>query len=75
MKQMKERIDTPYGRLMYSRRMGIVEPVFGNITAAKRMNRITLRGQMKATIQWMLYAVVRNIGKIMHADYQGLVPT
>ena len=75
MNRMKERIDTPYGRLMYSRRMGIVEPVFGNITAAKRLNRITLRGQMKATIQWMLYAVVHNIGKIMRADYSGLMPT
>ncbi|MDY6970638.1 MAG: transposase, partial [Spirochaetota bacterium] len=29
--EMKKKIDTPEGRDIYSRRMGIIEPVFGNI--------------------------------------------
>jgi hypothetical protein len=29
--KMIEKIDTAFGRHMYSKRMGIVEPVFGNI--------------------------------------------
>ena len=36
---MKEKIDTPQGRRTYSKRLGIVEPVFGNIRAQKGMNR------------------------------------
>jgi transposase len=62
--EMKQKIDTPEGRRTYSKRMGIVEPVFGNIRACKRMNRFTLRGQIKVNIQWMLYCLVHNIEKI-----------
>ena len=38
--------------------MGIVEPVFANI-------RYTLRGKAKVNIQWKLFCMVDNIGKIM----------
>jgi hypothetical protein len=46
--------------------MGIVEPVFGNITVAKRLDRFTLRGRGKFRVQWMMYAMVHNIEKIAH---------
>jgi transposase len=62
--EMKNKIDTPEGRKMYSKRLGIVEPVFGNIRACKKMNRFTLRGKIKVNIQWMLYCLVHNIEKI-----------
>ena len=61
---MKQKIDTPQGRRIYSKRLAIVEPVFGNIRAQKRMDRFTLRGRTKVNIQWMLYCLVHNIGKI-----------
>ena len=64
--QMKEKIDTPEGRKMYSKRLGIVEPVFGNIRANKRMDHFTLRGREKVNLQWMLYCLVHNIGKVAH---------
>jgi hypothetical protein len=64
--EMKQKIDTPEGRKAYSKRLGIVEPVFGNIRACKRMDRFTLRGQVKVNIQWMLYCLVHNIEKIMN---------
>ena len=63
---MKEKIDTPEGRKIYSKRLGIVEPVFGNIRACKRMDRFTLRGQIKVNIQWILYCLVHNIEKIIN---------
>ena len=63
--RMIERIDTALGRHLYSRRMGIVEPVFGNIRHAKGMDRFTLRGKGKVDIQWKLYAMVHNIGKLV----------
>ena len=64
--KMKEKIDTPEGRKMYSKRLGIVEPVFGNIRACKKMDRFTLRGKIKVGIQWKLYCLVHNIEKILN---------
>jgi transposase len=66
MDEMKQKIDTPEGRRTYSKRLGIVEPVFGNIRACKRMDRFTLRGHIKVNIQWMLYCLVHNIEKIIN---------
>jgi hypothetical protein len=62
--QMAEKIDTEAGRNMYEQRMGIVEPVFANIRVQKRMDRFTLRGKIKVNIQWLLYCIVHNMGKI-----------
>ena len=62
--EMKQKIDTPEGRRTYSKRLGIVEPVFGNIRSCKKMDRFTLRGRSKVNIQWMLYCLVHNIEKI-----------
>ncbi|RKX61789.1 MAG: IS1182 family transposase [Thermodesulfobacteriota bacterium] len=64
--EMKQKIDTERGRSIYSKRLGIVEPVFGNIRACKKMDRFTLRGKIKVNIQWMLYCLVHNIEKIMN---------
>lgn len=61
---MRKRIDTQEGRDLYSKRMGIVEPVFANIVSCKGMNRFTLRGKAKVNIQWLLFSIVHNIGKI-----------
>ena len=61
---MKAKIDTPLGRRIYSRRLGIVEPVFANIAAQKGLDRFTLRGRAKVNIQWKLYCMVHNLEKI-----------
>jgi transposase len=61
---MMRKIDTPHGRDMYSRRMGIVEPVFANIKTHKGLDRFTMRGKAKVNVQWLLYCCVHNIGKI-----------
>ena len=62
--RMIEVVDSPAGRQAYAQRMGIVEPVFGNIKNNKRMNRFTLRGLPKVTVQWLYYCLVHNIEKI-----------
>jgi len=64
-KPMAEKIDSDEGRKIYSQRMGIVEPVFANIRTHKTMNRFTLRGKIKVNIQWLLYCMVHNIGKVV----------
>ena len=61
--KMKEKIDNPAYREIYSRRQQIIEPVFSDITYCKGMDRFMLRGKEKVDIQWKLYGIVHNIGK------------
>jgi transposase len=61
---MKAKMDSEDGKRVYARRLGIVEPVFANICVQKRMNRFTLRSKRKVDVQWRLFALVHNIGKI-----------
>jgi transposase len=62
--KMKRKIDTWKGRMLYAMRLGIVEPVFGNLRNNIGLLRFTLRGTTKVNIQWLLYCIVHNIGKI-----------
>ena len=62
--RMKEKIDSDEGRHIYSRRLGTIEPVFGNINTTKRLNRFSLRGKSKVNAQWLMYCMVHNIEKI-----------
>jgi transposase len=62
--KMKYKIDSTLGRFIYSKRIGISEPVFANIRHALGLNRFTLRGNRKVDIQWKLYCIVHNLLKI-----------
>jgi transposase len=64
-KAMAHKVDSSKGRRLYPQRIAIVEPVFANIRTHKLLNRFTLRGKSKVNIQWMLYCMVHNLGKIM----------
>lgn len=61
---MKHRVDSAKGKQIYSHRMSVVEPVFGNIGTNKRLNRFSLRGKRKVQGQWQLYCLVHNIEKL-----------
>ena len=61
---MKHRVDSDKGKHVYSHRMSVVEPVFGNITANKKLARFSLRGQQKVQCQWQYYCLVHNIEKL-----------
>ncbi len=63
---MKKRIDTDEGKAIYSHRMSVIEPVFGNIEVNKGLNRFMLRGKRKVEGQWKLYCMVHNIEKLMN---------
>ncbi len=65
LKAMAQKVDMERGREIYHQRIGIAEPVFANIRAVKGLDRFTLRGKIKVNIQWVLYCMVHNIGKIM----------
>ena len=62
--RMKQAIDSPRGRKLYSQRMATVEPVFANLRHNKQLNRFTLRTQPKVNTQWTLYCLVHNIEKL-----------
>ena len=51
--------------------MSVVEPVFANITANKKLKRFSLRSRPKVQGQWRLFCLVHNIEKIMN---YGMVP-
>lgn len=62
---MKDRVDSDYGKQIYSHRMSVVEPVFGNIGTAKKLSRFSLRTKKKVQGQWQLFCMVHNIEKLM----------
>lgn len=68
---MKEKIDSEEGRRIYSRRMWTIEPVFGNITSNKGLDRISLRGEEKCTAQWLMFCLVHNIEKLWKNANEG----
>ena len=61
---MKQRVDSPHGRQVYSQRMSVVEPVFANIATQKGLGRFSPRGTSKVDTQWKLFALAHNIGKL-----------
>lgn len=63
---MKHRVDSVKGKHIYSHRMSVVEPVFGNIGTNKGLNRFSLRGKDKVQGQWHLFCLVHNIEKLQN---------
>jgi hypothetical protein len=63
-KLMIKKIDSEQGRAIYSKRIGTVEPVFGNIRHTLKLNRFTMRGKRKVNTQWKLFSIVHNMLKI-----------
>jgi len=61
---MMQRIDSEHGKQVYSHRMAVIEPVFGNLEANKGLRRFSLRSHEKVNAQWLLYCSVHNIEKI-----------
>lgn len=62
---MKRRVDSSKGKQIYSRRMSVVEPVFGNIGTNKGLSRFSLRGKTKVNGQWQLFCLIQNVEKLM----------
>ncbi len=61
---MKQRIDSEAGRKDYAKRMWTIEPVFGNITSNKGLDKLSLQGKGKVSCQWMMYCMVHNMEKL-----------
>lgn len=64
LERMKQKIDSTFGRHIYSQRLGIVEPVFGHLCEAIGIKRFSLRGKNKVDGQWKLLTMLHNLTKI-----------
>lgn len=61
---MARKLATKAGKLVYSRRKAIVEPVFGQIKEARGLRRFLLRGLKKVRGEWSLITLTHNILKL-----------
>jgi hypothetical protein len=52
------------GEELYSRRLGMVEPVFAQIKANRRIGRLKRRGRAAARSRWRLIAATHNLLKL-----------
>jgi transposase len=62
--RLAAKVRTPQGRALYARRKVIVEPVFGQIKAARGFRRFLLRGLAKINGEWRLVCLTHNLLKV-----------
>lgn len=70
---MRDRLATPAGRAAYARRKATVEPVFGQIRAARGFHHLSFRGLFKNRCEWALVCLTHNILKLFRAAQRPLL--
>ena len=65
--KMKQKLQTDIGKALYKMRKAIVEPVFGQIKAARGIRAFLLRGMEKAGAEWKLICTTHNLLKLFRA--------
>ena len=61
---MARKLRTKKGRETYSKRRGIVEPVFGQIKGARGFVRFSMRGLAQMKGEWSLVGLTHNLLKL-----------
>ena len=62
--RMERKLLTKRGREIYKMRGKTVEPVFGQIKDARRLDRFLMRGKAKVSMEWSLMCTTHNILKL-----------
>ena len=65
--RMRAMLETPRGRRAYARRKATVEPVFGQIRAARRFGQFSFRGLFKNRCEWLFVCLTHNVLKLFRA--------
>ncbi len=65
--RMDRKLRSMAGQAIYALRKTIVEPVFGQIKGARRLDRFRLRGLEKVNGEWALMATTHNLLKLFRA--------
>jgi hypothetical protein len=68
--KMQQRLKTEAGQALYKMRKAIVEPVFGQIKAARGIRYFQLRGFVKAGAEWKLICATHNLLKLFRSGYR-----
>jgi transposase len=66
--RMDRKLRSVSGQAIYALRKTVVEPVFGQIKGARRVDRFRLRGLEKVNGEWTLMATTHNILKLFRAS-------
>ncbi len=61
---MERKLLTRRGKEIYKMRGKTVEPVFGQVKDARRLDRFLLRGEEKVSMEWSLMCTTHNILKL-----------
>jgi transposase len=65
--RMARKLKTKRGRTIYAKRKAIVEPVFGQIKAARGFDRFLLRGHWKVRCEWAMICTGHNLLKLFRS--------
>jgi hypothetical protein len=68
--QMKRKLKTETGEALYRKRKAVVEPVFGQIKAARGIRAFLLRGLVKVGAEWKLICATHNLLKLFRSGYR-----
>ena len=66
-RRMRATLDDPRGRAIYARRKATVEPVFGQIRAARGFHHFSFRGLWKTRCEWLFVCLTHNLLKLYRA--------
>jgi Transposase DDE domain len=61
---MRGKLSTAAGRMLYTSRQHIVEPVFAHIKEQRRFRRFSFRGLAKVTAEWSFVCLTHNLLKL-----------
>jgi hypothetical protein len=61
---MRSVLETDTGRDLYSKRQGMIEPVFANTKFNRRMDRFLRRGRAACRSEWRLITATHNLLKL-----------
>jgi transposase len=67
---MRAQLHTAGGQAVYALRKAIVEPVFGQIKAARGFRRFSFRGFAKVQAEWQLICLTHNLLKLFRAGWR-----
>jgi transposase len=62
--RMRQKLRSSTGKVLYAARKHIIEPVFGQIKAARGIRKFLLRGLEKVSAEWQLICLTHNLLKI-----------
>jgi hypothetical protein len=68
--RMERKLRTAHGRATYKKRKGVIEPVFGQIKAARGIRAFLLRGLEKVRAEWALICTTHNLLKLFGSTWR-----